>query len=132
MMANSRDAPDVEALARLIVDEGVVGHVDLAKVKFIRSFNAKFGSYARIFGISKPIREALKTNICYVVEVNAKLFDNLPPDEKIRVIIHELTHIPAGCNGSLRSHRSRSFRFNAHSKAKALAAKLERSTRAKG
>jgi len=125
VMTNSLDAPDVEALAKLIVDEGVVQHVDLNRVRFIRSFNARFRSYARIFGLSRPIREALKTNVCYVVEVNAELFDGLPSAEKIRVVIHELTHIPNGCNGSLRSHRSRSFRKNTHRKARVLAVKLE-------
>lgn len=127
VMTNSLDAPDVEALAKLIVDEGVVQHVDLNRVRFIRSFNARFRSYARIFGLSRPIREALKTNVCYVVEVNAELFDRLPSAEKIRVVIHELTHIPNGCNGSLRSHRSRSFRMNTHRKARVLAVKLEAS-----
>jgi predicted metallopeptidase len=125
VMTNSLDAPDVEALAKLIVDEGVVQHVDLNRVRFIRSFNARFRSYARIFGLSRPIREALKTNVCYVVEVNAELFDGLPSAEKIRVVIHELTHIPNGCNGSLRTHRSRSFRTNTHRKARVLAVKLE-------
>ncbi|MEM0119925.1 MAG: putative metallopeptidase [Thermoprotei archaeon] len=124
-MTNSLDAPDVESLAKLIVGEGVVNNVDLNKVRFIRSFNAKFRSYARIFGLSRPIREALKTNVCYVIEVNADLFDGLPPAEKIRVVIHELTHIPNGCNGSLRSHRSRSFRANTQKKARVLAMKLE-------
>ncbi len=124
MMINSLDAPDVEALARLIVAEGVVDHVDLDRVRFIRSYNAKFRSYARIFGLSRPIREALKTNVSYVVEVNATLFDGLSSAEKIRVVIHELTHIPNGCNGSLRSHRSRSFRSNTHRKAQVLALKL--------
>lgn len=126
-MSNILDAPDVEALAKIVVDEGVVGRVDLSRVRFVRSYDAKFHSYARIFGISRPIREALKTNVCYVVEVNAKLYDRLPADEKIRVVIHELTHIPERCDGSLRSHRNQKFRSNTHEKARIIAVKLQKS-----
>lgn len=124
-MTKSLDAPDVEALAKLVVDEGAVGQIDLAKVRFIRSFGAAFASYARIFGLPQPVREALKTDIRYVVEVNAKLFDGLPEHEKIRVVIHELTHIPDRCDGSLRPHSSPSFRSNTQRKARRLAAKLK-------
>ena len=48
---------------------------------------------------------ALKLPPYYVIEVLSHHFDHLSDDDKTRVIIHELMHIPKNFSGALVPHR---------------------------
>jgi predicted metallopeptidase len=43
----------------------------------------------------------------YIIEVISEMFDNLNQEEKERVIIHELMHIPSGFSGGFVPHKGK-------------------------
>lgn len=119
-------APDVELMAKYLLEAGIVTGVDLDKVRFVRSRGSRSRSYARIFLVPKPMRAALDTGVTYVVEVNSRFFDPLTDSERLKVVVHELAHIPSGGNGSLRTHRSRPFKASSKADSSVLAAGYRR------
>lgn len=56
----------------------------------------------------KIFQDALDIPPAYVIEVLSKYYDKLSDDEKSRVLIHELLHIPKNFSGALLSHHGRS------------------------
>ena len=55
----------------------------------------------------KIFQRALNIQPAYVIEVLSKYYDKLNEDERKKVLIHELLHIPKNFSGSLLPHRSR-------------------------
>lgn len=97
-------APDVEELARDIVEALGLDWIDLGRVAFLRSRGSRSSAYARIWGLPRPFQEGFGLGPLYVVEVLAERYDGLPLPEKVRVVIHELLHIPRSFSGGLRPH----------------------------
>jgi|GEM_PF-1492846 predicted metallopeptidase len=122
-MIRSCLADDVKDLASFIVEEVGLKDVVLKKVRFVRSSGLRSRCYARIFGVPNAIRIALNSDTAYVVEVNSHLYDPLSMHEKVKIVMHELTHISVNCNGSLRKHKHLRFRDKIFSKSKKLAKK---------
>lgn len=60
---------------------------------------------ARIHNFSKLWQRALDRPANYLIEVIAERYDKLTYEEKEKVIIHELLHIPKGFGGGFRPHR---------------------------
>ncbi|MDD5023372.1 MAG: putative metallopeptidase [Candidatus ainarchaeum sp.] len=87
-------------------------HVINARIISMRSKNSKARAYARIWSLPKIWRVALEINPFYVIEVLSENFDNLSEDKKIKVLIHELLHIPKGFSGGLVPHNSRGIKIN--------------------
>ena len=83
-------------------------HIDLSRIFCYRTYGSKSRSYARIWSMPKIFQHALNIKPAYVIEVLAKYFDKLNDDEKKKVLIHELLHIPKNFSGALVPHRSRS------------------------
>ena len=99
-------APDIEREARLIIRILGWNHVDLSNVGFLRSHGST-ASYtiARCHGLGKAMQVGMKRKKSfYVIEVISERFDKLPRDEKIKVIIHELMHIPKSFGGGFIHH----------------------------
>ena len=82
-------------------------HVDPERIFCYKSQGSTSRAYARIWSFPKIFQHALKVPPAYVIEVLSKYYDKLSDDEKKRVLIHELLHIPKNFSGALLSHRSR-------------------------
>ncbi len=99
-------AEDVEKLARDIVYRlsEYFGHIDINRVKFIRSVGSRSSAVARIHGLPRIWRYVLNIEPMYIIEVIGEKYDHLSTQEKVKIIIHELLHIPAKFSGGLRPH----------------------------
>ena len=94
---------------------GVLGftHIDSSRIFCYKTYGSKSRSYARIWSMPKIFQNALKIKPAYVIEVLSKYYDKLSEDERKRVLIHELLHIPKNFSGALVPHRSRSRHLGA-------------------
>lgn len=84
-----------------------LSHINTSRIFCFRTNGSKSRSYARIWSFPKIFQSALRVEPAYVIEVLAKHFDKLDTDQKTKVLIHELMHIPKNFSGSLLPHRGR-------------------------
>jgi predicted metallopeptidase len=98
-------APDVEELCRRITEHLDFGHVDVKRIKFMRSHGSKANAVARMWSLPKVWQLALNTQPHYVMEVLSHHYDKLDIMEKERTIIHELLHVPKTFSGNLVPHK---------------------------
>jgi predicted metallopeptidase len=82
-------------------------YVDPKRIFCYRTIGSKSRSYARIWSFPKIFQDALSLEPAYVIEVLAKYYDKLNEDEKAKVLIHELLHIPKNFSGALIPHVTR-------------------------
>ncbi len=118
-------APDVEAKVKQIVDvlsyeenewhaavghmmraggAHHMGHINEFRLICMRSKNATANAYARIWNLPDIWQKALSVGTFYIIEVLSQHYDSLPEQEKEKVLIHELMHIPKTFSGALRPH----------------------------
>ncbi|BAA80561.1 hypothetical protein APE_1561 [Aeropyrum pernix K1] len=97
-------APDVCRAAEVLVDALGLDYIDVSRVYCVRSWGSRGRAYARIYGTPGAWAAALGYNPGYVIEVVSEKFDPLPLEEKVKVVIHELLHIPRTFSGGLRAH----------------------------
>ncbi len=105
-------APDVQVKIEKILSVLEMDYIIDARIFSMRSFGAKARAYARIWSLPKIWRIALDINPFYVIEVLSENFDNLTEEEKIKILIHELLHIPKKFSGGLVPHNSRGIKIN--------------------
>jgi len=86
-------------------------HIDLSRIFCFRTYGSKSRSYARIWAMPKIFQRALNIKPAYIIEVLSRYYDKLNEDDKKKVLIHELLHIPKNFSGALLSHRSRHRRL---------------------
>lgn len=119
-------APDVKKEIIKILKVLELPHVTSDRIFCYRTQGSKSRAYARIWSMPKIFQDALSLEPAYVIEVLAKYYDKLNDDEKSKVIIHELLHIPKNFSGALIPHVTRSrhlgktadILFNEYKKAK--------------
>ncbi len=97
-------AEDVKKLAEDIVKTLEMKHIDMERVAFIRSRGSKTNAIARCHGLERIWQHTLGVKAHYVIEVISEKFDKLSEEEKEKVIIHELLHIPKSFGGGFRGH----------------------------
>ena len=102
------DAEDVEEKIREILSVLNMPHIPPDKVHGYRTHGSKSRAYARIWSMPKIFQRVLKLEPHYVIEVLARYYDNLSEDDKYKVIIHELLHIPNNFSGALVPHHTKS------------------------
>lgn len=99
------DAPEIKAVLSKIVKRLEFNHIEVDRVFCMRTRGAKTRAYARIWSFPKIFQTILEIEPAYVIEVVSQRFDKLPFDDKQKVIIHELLHIPKNFSGSLLPHK---------------------------
>lgn len=97
-------APDLQRIAE-DVSKTLFPHIDISRIKCFRSYgsSSKY-TLARCHALGKLMQKALGVPAFYPIEFLSENFDNLPNDEQVRIIIHELMHIPKTFGGGFRHH----------------------------
>jgi predicted metallopeptidase len=100
------EAHDVKQLVELIVSKLGFTHIDVNAVYCFRSTGSKSRrTVARIHSLGKLWQKALNKPSSYLIEVISDRYDRLSREEKEKVIIHELLHIPKGFAGGFKPHK---------------------------
>lgn len=103
-----QEAGDIQKMVAALVSDLNMNWVKPDRVFCYRSNHSKARAYARIWGLSRIWQISLNLKPGYVIEVLSEKFDHLDVDEKNKILIHELCHIPKNFSGSLLPHtRSR-------------------------
>lgn len=99
-------APDVQKIAEDLVYSMGWEHISLLNVAFIRSMGSSARrTIARCHALGKAMQIGMGRKIgFYLIEVISERYDKLPPEEQIKVIIHELMHIPKSFGGGFIHH----------------------------
>lgn len=80
-------------------------HVDLKNIKCYRSYGTSSrGTIARCHALNKIMQKAIGIKAIYVLEFLTERFDKMSEEEKLKVIIHELMHIPKTFGGGFKFH----------------------------
>ena len=80
-------------------------NVSIENIKCFRSFGSSSPyTLARCHGLNKIMQKALDRRAFYALEFLSEKFDKLPEEEKIKIIIHELMHIPNCFGGGFKNH----------------------------
>lgn len=99
------EAKDVKKEINKIIKTLEFSHIKTSRIFCYRTEGSKARAYARTWMMPKIFQNALEIEPAYVIEVLSKYYDKLSPDEKSKVLIHELLHIPKNFSGALLSHR---------------------------
>lgn len=80
-------------------------YINMSYVKCFRSYGTSSrGTIARCHGLNKVMQKALNVHAIYVLEFLVERFGKLDNEEKTKVIIHELMHIPKAFGGGFIHH----------------------------
>ena len=80
-------------------------HVRLDRIKCYRSYGSSSrGTIARCHALGKLMQKALGTDAFYCLEFISERFDKLSSSDQMKVIIHELMHIPFTFGGGFKHH----------------------------
>lgn len=97
-------APDIQAIAEE-VSKLLFPYVNMQRVKCYRSHGSSSRrTIARCHALGKLMQKALGVQAFYPLEFISERFDKLSDKEKIKVVIHELMHIPKTFGGGFRHH----------------------------
>ena len=96
-------APDIQIIAEEI-SKLLFPHVKLDRIQCFRSKGTSSrGTIARCHTIGKLMQKAMNVQAFYALEFISERFDRLDKEEQIKVIIHELMHIPATFGGGIQT-----------------------------
>lgn len=106
-------APDIESKLKRISRRLKMDHIDLNRVKGVRSYGSTGkGVIARCHALPKVMQLALGIDAHYVIEILTENYNRLSKEEQIKILIHELMHIPETFGGGFRMHRDLVTRKN--------------------
>lgn len=95
---------DLTDRVRTLVDDIDFSHIPKHRIFCFRTDGSKSRAYARIWAFPKIFQTVLEIEPAYVIEVINKYYNKLDEEEKTKVLIHELLHIPRNFSGSLLPH----------------------------
>ena len=97
-------APDLQNIAEEVC-RILFPYINMSRVRCFRSYGSSSKrTIARCHSINKIMQKALEVQPFYPLEFISENFDKLADDEKIKIIIHELMHIPKSFGGGFRHH----------------------------
>ncbi|MEK6873761.1 MAG: putative metallopeptidase [Nanoarchaeota archaeon] len=97
-------APDLQNEVEDI-SKNLFPHVKLDRIKCFRSHGSSSrNTIARCHALGKLLQLAIGVESWYAIEFLSETFDKLPSEEKTKVMIHELMHIPKTFGGGFRHH----------------------------
>lgn len=99
-------AKDIEEKIREIGSKLEI-NLPFERIICFRSYGSKAKyTIGRCWSLPKIWQEALNVESHYIIEVISEKFDSLCEKDKIKVLIHELLHIPKAFGGGLKGHRN--------------------------
>jgi len=100
------ESPDIRKKAKEIVDIMGWSHLDLAHIGFLRSTGSTARrTIARCHALGKAMQIAMgRRKGFYLIEVISERFDKMSEEDREKVIIHELMHIPKAFGGGFIHH----------------------------
>ena len=101
------DAPEIKDDIFHILETLDLPHINGKSLTCYRTTGSVSRSYARIWSMPKIFQRALAIEPHYVIEVLSQYYDSLDHDEQIKVLIHELLHIPKNFSGALVPHKTK-------------------------
>lgn len=103
-------APNIDEKVQKIVTLLEMDHIIPEQVHAFRSTGSQARARARIYAMPRIWQMALGHGAHYCIEFLSEHFDHLHNDDQLRVIIHELMHIPKSFSGALVPHRGSGHR----------------------
>ena len=109
---NFQKADDVKQAVVKITKKLKLSHIKKGNILCYRSLNSRSKAIARIWSLPRLWQDALNLSPYYIIEVLSEKFDRLNSQQKTKVLIHELLHIPKTFSGALLPHRTGTFRLD--------------------
>lgn len=95
---------DLQRLAE-DVSTRVFPHIKIDRIKCFRSYGSSTKhTIARCHALGKLMQLAMAVDAFYALEFLTEKFDKLPEEERVKVVIHELMHIPESFGGGFKHH----------------------------
>lgn len=97
-------APDIQEKAEQLC-RVLFPHVKVWRIKCFRSFGSSSrNTIARCHTIGKLMQQTIGVKPHYGLEFISEQFDKLSEEEQMKVILHELMHIPKAFGGGFKHH----------------------------
>jgi len=97
-------APDLQKIAEDVCNI-LFPYINTSRIKCFRSYGSSSRrTIARCHSLNKIMQKALGIQSFYPLEFISENFDKLSENEKVKIIIHELMHIPKSFGGGFRHH----------------------------
>ncbi|PIS15045.1 metallopeptidase [Candidatus Shapirobacteria bacterium CG09_land_8_20_14_0_10_38_17] len=107
-----KKADDIKQSVVKIIRKLKLSYVKKENIFCYRSLNSHSRAIARIWSLPRLWQDALGILPYYIIEVLSEKFDHLSEEQKTKVLIHELLHIPKTFSGALLPHRTGTFRLD--------------------
>jgi len=105
-------APDIQERTNKIISTLELDYINSLRIIYIRSKGSQARAYARIWNLPQIWQKALDIRTYYIIEVLSENFDHLSEEQKTKILIHELIHIPKTFSGALRPHAYFDYRID--------------------
>ncbi len=102
-----RYSASMTKLVRDLIERLGLNYIDSQRVAVVVNNRSRSTAYARIYGLPRQFQVAFNMKPLYVIEIIYRNFAKLSCRDKLRVLIHELMHIPRSFSGGLRHHGTR-------------------------
>ncbi|BBD71760.1 hypothetical protein HS1genome_0149 [Sulfodiicoccus acidiphilus] len=89
---------------REIIGQLGLTYIESERVTVVRSIGSRGKAVARIWSVPRAVLVGFDLRPLYVIEIINEKFEKLTGEERTKVLIHELLHIPKSFGGGLRQH----------------------------